>query len=100
DGQLFIDLHGSTDGASPVDPTEALARMLVTLGVPAAEVPAHLEDRAAMYRSALAGRRVIVVLDNARDERQAAPLLPGGTESLVLITSRRRLVELDDVSAV
>ncbi|MEV0389073.1 tetratricopeptide repeat protein [Nonomuraea sp. NPDC050643] len=95
DGQFFIDLHGYTQGMSAVDPSEALARVLSTLGVPAEQIPQHLDDRAGLYRSRVAGRRILLVLDNAATESQVLPLLPGTPECLVLITSRRRLVGLN-----
>ncbi|WP_181448720.1 ATP-binding protein [Nonomuraea aridisoli] len=97
DGDLFIDLHGYTHGMPQVDPAEALARVLTALGVPGESIPRHAEDRAALYRSVLADRKMLIVLDNAADEAQVRPLLPGAGGCLVLITSRRRLVGLDDV---
>jgi transcriptional regulator with XRE-family HTH domain/tetratricopeptide (TPR) repeat protein len=95
DGQLFLDLHGFTEGAAPVEPGAALGGALRALGVPDARIPAQPDDRAALYRSRLADRRVLVVLDNAADEAQVAPFLPGTPGSLVLVTSRRRLTGLD-----
>ena len=95
DGHLFIDLHGFTAGVAPVDPAGALDRLLRAMGVPGAQIPARLEDRAALWRSVLAGRRVLVVLDNAGTEEQVAPLLPGASGCLVLVTSRRCLTSLD-----
>ena len=95
DGQLFIDLHGYTEGLPPVDPADALDRLLLALGVPGERIPEPVEDRAALYRSRLAGQRMLIVLDNAATEQQVAPLLPGAPGCLVLITSRRRLLGLD-----
>ncbi|MGW5351913.1 tetratricopeptide repeat protein [Streptomyces sp. NPDC004031] len=95
DGQLFIDLHGYTDGVAPVEPGEALGRMLRSLGVPGERIPAGADQRAGLYRSLLADQRVLVVLDNAATESQVTPLLPGASGCLVLITSRRRLSGLD-----
>jgi tetratricopeptide (TPR) repeat protein/DNA-binding XRE family transcriptional regulator len=100
DGQLFLDLHGFTEGHAPVEPGEALDRMLRALEVPAGQIPANVEDRAALFRSRLAGRRVLVVLDNAADETQVAPLLPGTAGCLVIVTSRRRLTGLEATRAV
>ncbi|MEJ3657928.1 tetratricopeptide repeat protein [Actinomycetes bacterium KLBMP 9759] len=100
DGQLFIDLHGHTDGVPPVDAGVALDRVLRSMGVPGAQIPEHLEDRAALYRSLLAGRKVLVVLDNAASEAQVAPLVPGTPGCLVLVTSRRRLTGLDRTRTV
>ncbi|HEX4814153.1 MAG TPA: tetratricopeptide repeat protein [Nonomuraea sp.] len=97
DGDLFINLHGHTEGMTPADPAETLARILDVLGVPGEAIPTHLEDRAALYRSTLAGRRMLVVFDNVADEGQVRPLLPGTAGCLVLITSRRRLIGLDNV---
>jgi DNA-binding SARP family transcriptional activator/Flp pilus assembly protein TadD len=95
DGQLFLDLHGHSPDVPPVDPSAALDRVLRALGVPGERIPRHPEDRAALYRSTLADRRVLVVLDNAHDEDQVRPLLPGTPGSLVVVTSRRRLTGLD-----
>jgi DNA-binding SARP family transcriptional activator/tetratricopeptide (TPR) repeat protein len=95
DGQLFIDLHGFTDGIQPVDPAAALDRMLRALGVPAESIPEALEDRAGVYRSQLAGRRMLVVLDNAASECQVEPLLPAAPGCVIFITSRPTLAGLD-----
>jgi tetratricopeptide (TPR) repeat protein/transcriptional regulator with XRE-family HTH domain len=95
DGQFFLDLRGHTRGVPPVDPGDALHRLLRSLGVSGATIPDALDDRAALYRSHLAGRRVLVLLDNAASESQVGPLLPGAAGCLVLITSRRRLTGLD-----
>jgi DNA-binding SARP family transcriptional activator/tetratricopeptide (TPR) repeat protein len=100
DGQLFIDLHGYTEGVAPVEPDEALERMLRALGVPGDQIPRHLDDRAALYRSTLADRKVLVLLDNAASEDQVAPLLPGSAGCTVLVTSRRRLTGLDHTSVM
>ncbi|MCP2164735.1 DNA-binding transcriptional activator of the SARP family [Goodfellowiella coeruleoviolacea] len=91
DGQLFAALRGFDDGRPPVAPADVLARFLATLGVAARDVPADLEERAALYRTLLARRRVLVVLDDAGDSDQVRPLLPAGAGSVVLVTSRRRL---------
>ncbi|MGP4100131.1 ATP-binding protein [Nonomuraea sp. KM90] len=99
DGNLFVDLHGYTRSMTPANPADTLASMLGALGVPGDMIPQRLDERAALYRSVLAGRRMIVVLDNATDEAQVRPLLPGGT-CLVLITSRRRLIGLDGARTV
>jgi tetratricopeptide (TPR) repeat protein/transcriptional regulator with XRE-family HTH domain len=100
DGQLFLDLHGHTNGVPPVETGAALDRMLRALGVPGEEIPRHLDDRAALYRSHLAERKVLVLLDNAASEAQVTPLLPATSGCLVVVTSRRRLVGLDQTRVV
>ncbi|TWF74157.1 tetratricopeptide repeat protein [Pseudonocardia hierapolitana] len=100
DGQLFLDLHGYTEGVAPVEPADALDRMLRAIGVPGDQIPGDLDDRAALYRSRMAGRKVLVLLDNAASEAQVAPLLPGTPGCLVVVTSRRRLVGLDQTRVV
>ncbi|MEV8510247.1 tetratricopeptide repeat protein [Actinoplanes sp. NPDC051475] len=96
DGCLFLDLHGYTHAIAPVDPGQALPRLLRALGVPGEQIPAEPEDQAALYRSRLAGRRVLILLDNARSAEQVRPLLPAAPGSLVIVTSRRRLTTLDE----
>jgi DNA-binding SARP family transcriptional activator/tetratricopeptide (TPR) repeat protein len=93
DGQLFVDLKGF-DEAEPVDPTVALAGFLRALGVPDAQRPDDVHEQAALYRSLLAGRRMLIVLDNARTAEQVRPLLPGTPSCVVLVTSRHRLDDL------
>jgi DNA-binding SARP family transcriptional activator/tetratricopeptide (TPR) repeat protein len=95
DGQLFIDLHGYTDGVEPVEPDKALNWLLRSLGVPGERIPAELDQRAGLYRSRLADLRMVIVLDNAATEAQVRPLLPGAPGCVVLVTSRRRLAGLD-----
>nr|CTQ90097.1 transcriptional regulator, SARP family [Kibdelosporangium sp. MJ126-NF4] len=96
DGVLFIDLHGFTPGADPVTPEHALDYLLRGLGLSGNQIPSDLDARAALYRSVLARRRVLVVLDNAADETQLRPLLPAARGCGVLVTSRRHLAGLDD----
>ena len=95
DGVLYVDLHGYAD-RQPLHPAEALDTLLQGLGVPGDQVPREVDGRTGLYRSLTARRRVLVVLDNARDEAQVRPLLPGAATCRVLITSRRRLAGLDD----
>jgi DNA-binding SARP family transcriptional activator/tetratricopeptide (TPR) repeat protein len=90
DGQLYVDLRGYAAGP-PVSAIEALAQFLRALGVPAERVPTTLDEAAARYRSLLAGKRMLIVLDNARSPEQVRPLLPGSATCLVVITSRNRL---------
>ncbi|MFB4273305.1 BTAD domain-containing putative transcriptional regulator [Nonomuraea sp. GTA35] len=100
DGQLFLDLHAHTAGQRPLEAAEALEVLLRQLGVPTERVPASMTERAALWRAELAGRRVLLVLDNAADAAQVRPLLPGVSNSLVLITSRQRLTDLDGARSV
>ncbi|HYS37769.1 MAG TPA: BTAD domain-containing putative transcriptional regulator, partial [Pseudonocardiaceae bacterium] len=96
DGQLFLDLRGYSQGVAPRAPADVLAVILEAYGVPPQQIPADVEARAALYRDRLAGTRTLIVLDNAVDEAQIRPLLPGTGRCLVLITSRRSLKALDD----
>jgi tetratricopeptide (TPR) repeat protein len=84
----------------PVDPGDALDRVLRSLGVPAERIPPGLEDRAALYRSRLADHRALILLDNAASEEQVTPLLPATPGCLVLVTSRRQLTGLDNSHAI
>ncbi|MEU3569937.1 BTAD domain-containing putative transcriptional regulator [Kitasatospora sp. NPDC036755] len=98
DGQLYLDLHGA-DGR-PTRPQEALAACLRSLGVPADGLAPGVAERSAQFRSLLGDRRVLVVLDNARDAEQIRPLLPGRPGSAVLVTSRARLGSLPNAHVV
>ncbi|ASR36735.1 hypothetical protein BAY61_18960 [Prauserella marina] len=98
DGQLYVDLLGSTPGASPLAAEDVLRRFLRSFGVPAHAVPQDPTESSAMFRSAIAGKKVLVVLDNAVDSAQVVPLLPAGPGTAVLVTSRRILATLDSLS--
>lgn len=95
DGQFFIDLHGFTAGLDPVDPRQALGDLLRDAGVPIELIPRDADARAALWRSRMAGKRAIVLLDNAVDAQQVRQLLPGTAGVLAVITSRRRLAALE-----
>jgi tetratricopeptide (TPR) repeat protein len=90
DGVLFAALGGSDPARPPRPAAEVLPRFLLALGEPADKVPDDPDEQAALYRSLLASRRVLVVLDDARDSAHVRPVLPGGPGSLVVVTSRRR----------
>ena len=96
DGQFFLPLHAHTAGQRPVDPADALGSLLMTAGVPAPQIPPGLQARAARWRDAVAGKKILLVLDDAAGHEQVTPLLPGTAGSLVLVTSRRRLAALVD----
>ncbi|MFC7934174.1 AfsR/SARP family transcriptional regulator [Streptomyces cinereoruber] len=91
DGQLFVNLCGFHPHAPALKPGDALHGFLTALGVPAQHIPEDTADRSTLFRSLLAGRRVLLVLDNARDEQQVRPLLPASDGCLTLVTSRNRL---------
>jgi DNA-binding SARP family transcriptional activator/Tfp pilus assembly protein PilF len=91
-GQLYVDLLGATP--HPLPATDALARFLRDLGLDGRDIPVDEDERAARYRTVLAGRRVLVVLDNARDAAQVRPLLPGTASCAVLVTTRSRMADL------
>ncbi|MEU5942495.1 BTAD domain-containing putative transcriptional regulator [Micromonospora sp. NPDC047548] len=91
DGQLYLDLRGFSSRNSPLEPAEALRHFLEALGVQRSHQPSTLEDLAVLYRTALTGKRVLVVLDNARDEDQVRPLLPTALGCTVVVTSRSYL---------
>jgi DNA-binding SARP family transcriptional activator/Tfp pilus assembly protein PilF len=92
DGQLYVDLFGASP--QPAAPGEVLARFLRDLGVDGDKIPSGDEERAALYRSSLTGRRMLVLLDNAKDAAQVRPLLPGSASSAVLVTTRNRTPDL------
>jgi len=100
DGILYIDLYGYSVGLTPLAPAEALYRLLRRIGVATERIPAEDEERAALWQSLLAPRRLLLVLDNAHDVAQIRPILPPTTECAAIVTSRRRLAGLDDAGAV
>lgn len=96
DGQLFATLGGST--TEPLGPGEVLERFLRALGVAEADIPNGIEERAEVFRSRVAGQRILIVLDDARDEEQVRRLMPGSPTCAVLVTSRSRLGGLPSVT--
>ena len=93
-GQLYVNLRGLDPATAPMEPAEALRFFLQALGVPPYRIPADIQGRSALFRSLLDGRRMLIVLDNARDVAQVRPLLPGSPGSLVVVTSRNELTGL------
>ncbi len=100
DGAFFIDLHGYTPAIAPVPPEAALDQLLRDAGVPSSAIPAGLGPRQARWRSLMASRRAVIVLDNAVNSDQVRPLIPDAAGCLVLITSRRRLTGLPEADPV
>ncbi|MDG4764938.1 BTAD domain-containing putative transcriptional regulator [Solwaraspora sp. WMMD406] len=100
DGQMYLELRGCSVGSRPLSPTEALARLLRTLGVEMPPAAMQVDEAAALFRSLMAGRRMLLVLDNAADASQVRPLLPSGTGCGLLVTSRQPLAGLSDVCQV
>jgi DNA-binding SARP family transcriptional activator/tetratricopeptide (TPR) repeat protein len=94
DGQLYVDLRGFDAGGSVLDPADAMRGFLEALGMPPQRIPAGLDAQVALYRSALTDKRVLLVLDNARDAEQVRPLLPGSAGCLAVVTSRNQLTPL------
>ncbi len=94
DGQLYVNLRGFHPSGAVMGPAETLRSFLDALGVARHRIPAGLEAQASLYRSLLAGRRMLILLDNARDSEHVRPLLPGTTGSLAIVTSRNQLIDL------
>ncbi|MCY0929263.1 BTAD domain-containing putative transcriptional regulator [Streptomyces sp. H27-H1] len=95
DGQLHVDLRGFTPGEEPIGPCTTISGLLRVLGVPADSIPDDEQGRIGLWRATLTGRRLLLLLDNAFDAGQVLPLLPSSSESLMLVTSRGRLLDLD-----
>ena len=100
DGQIFLTLHAHTAGQRPVDPVDALATLLLAVGVAPQRIPPGLQARSALWRGYLAGKKVLLVLDDAAGTDQVRPLLPGSAGCLVLVTSRRKLTALEEAAPI
>ncbi|MEV4074176.1 BTAD domain-containing putative transcriptional regulator [Nonomuraea fuscirosea] len=94
DGQLYMDLHGTGTQTEPVDPAEVLSRFLRILGVGGDSIPPTLDERAELFRTQMADRRALIILDNAADTAHVMPVLPGSPSCAVVVTSRRPLGSL------
>jgi tetratricopeptide (TPR) repeat protein/transcriptional regulator with XRE-family HTH domain len=95
DGQIFLPLHAHTPAREPIDPAAALTTLLQASGAAAQQIPSDVEAMADMWRERLIGRKMLLIYDDAADSAQVEPLLPKGTASLVIVTSRNRLAALD-----
>ena len=91
DGQLYVNLRGFDPGGSAMHPADAVRGFLDAFGVPAQQIPGSMEAQTGLYRTLVSGRRLLIVLDNARDAEQVRPLLPGSAGCLVVVTSRNQL---------
>jgi tetratricopeptide (TPR) repeat protein len=100
DGQLYVDLQGATAGLSPLPPDEVLGRFLRALGRPGENIPLSREEMTAALRSRLAGKRLLMLLDNVADAEQVRPLIPSGNGCAVLVTSRRVLATLEGATHI
>ena len=94
DGQLFVELHAYSKARPPADPAEELASLLRAFGIPPGDIPEEGEQRAVSWRKLTAGKKLVLILDDAASDAQVAPLIPGSADCLVLVTSRRRLTGL------
>jgi DNA-binding SARP family transcriptional activator len=94
DGQLYINLRGYDPAGEPLSPSMAICYFLESLGIPSERIPSHLDSQIALYRSILARRRCLIVLDNARNAEQVRPLLPGNPDCFTVITSREEMTGL------
>ena len=100
DGQIFLELYGHSPTQAPRDPADALASLLVATGMDPRALPQDVDDRARLWRDRIAGKKVLLVLDDAASHDQLRPLLPGTSDCFVVITSRHRLPGLDGVRAL
>ena len=94
DGQLYVNLHGRGPGRPSMEPAEALGYLVNALGIPSGRIAVPLDERAALFRSLVDGKRVLIVLDNASNAAQVRPLLPGSPGCLVVVTSRNQMAGL------
>jgi len=94
DGQLYVDLRGFDPAGDAMSAQEAMHSVLEALGVPPTRIPSGLNTQIGLYRSLIAGKRILILLDNARDTEQARPLLPGSPTAVAVVTSRNRLPAL------
>ena len=94
DGQIYLNLRGHDPALAPLTPADALVLLLSALGVPRGRMPDSLDEQSALYRSLMSDRRMLILLDNARDSWQVRPLLPGSRDSMVLVTGRSDFVGL------
>jgi DNA-binding SARP family transcriptional activator len=94
DGQLYVDMKGFSVGQRPVDPAKALRAILETLGIPRNRIPASVDARAALYRSLLSGRQMLLVVDDLRDSAQGQHLVPASPACMMIVTSRRKITGL------
>jgi tetratricopeptide (TPR) repeat protein len=100
DGQIFLELYGHSPTQAPRDPADALASLLVATGMDRSTLPQEVDDRARLWRDRIAGKKILLVLDDAADHDQLRPLLPGTPDCFVVITSRHRLPGLDGAHAL
>jgi tetratricopeptide (TPR) repeat protein/transcriptional regulator with XRE-family HTH domain len=100
DGQIFLELNGHKRGQAPVNPADALVSLLEAVGADLRQIPHSLDGRARLWRHTLAGKRMLLLLDDAFDSEQVRPLLPGTAGTLVVVTSRQNLTALEDAHPV
>lgn len=100
DGQLFVDLHGFTPGHHALSADDALGRFLRALGLRDKQIPSNIDEASSLFRSATSGRRLLVMLDNARGRDQVMPLLPGSAGCAVVVTSRNALTAIDEAHRI